>query len=210
MFSWLKNKKKETFQPQVPEVLGLRLGGAFELDHLKLKLIEDDLTIEGAALTQLITAVGVVNLDDQTRILRYYTDDEGYIQVLQDGNDDSGVTEVKLVYFYQVSPIDTEQQWQKLLKEQIVKPEWTIEENTFTKVWDNIVPVAMTETTWQKDNTCSSTDQFVMVYERQVSDSLFEGLIVAGEEKIINNQVERSLVTSTYFDLTPTDFKVIG
>jgi hypothetical protein len=210
MFSWLKNRKKETSQPQIPEVLGLRLGGAFELDHLKLTLIEDDLTIEGAAVTQLITAVGVVNLDEQTRILRYYTDDDGYIQVLQDGNDDSGVTEVKLVYFYQVSPIDTEQQWQKLLKEEIVKPEWTLEENTFTKVWDNIVPVAMTETTWQKDNTSSSTDQFVMVYERQVSDSLFEGLIVAGEEKIINNQVERSLVTSTYFDLTPTDFKVIG
>ncbi len=52
MFDWFKKKKTpETPLPHSPEILGLRLGGAFELDDLKLRLIEPDLIIEGAART---------------------------------------------------------------------------------------------------------------------------------------------------------------
>ncbi|KUI99069.1 YjfK family protein [Vibrio sp. MEBiC08052] len=212
MFSWLKNKvtDSQTSEPTAPEVLGFRLGGAFEFDALKLKLIEPELIIEGVSSTQLIQAVGEIQLDAQTRLLRFYTDDDGYVQVLQEGTQDADVREVKMFYYYDTSPIDTENQWQTLLESGIVKTDWSLEDHQFQKAWDNIVPVAMTEKTWHKDGSITETDQFVMVYERETESGYFEGLMVAGEEVINQYNAEHCLVLSTYFELTPTDFKIIG
>ena len=211
MFDWFKKKKTpEDTAPKPPEILGLRLGGAFELDDLKLRLIEPDLVIEGAARTQLIKAVGEVQLDEQTRLLRYYTDDDGFIQVLTHGQTEADIGEVKLFYFYDTKPIDTDAEWEHLLQNQIVRPTWELEGYTFDKVWDNSRPVAMTETTWLENGAISETDQFVMVYERDVGNDIFESVFVAGEEKIVNNRAEHCLATSTGFNLSPTDFRLIG
>lgn len=210
MFNWLKKKKPEPQQPDAPEILGLRLGGAFELDDLKLRLIEPDLIIEGAARTQLIKAVGAVDLDEQTRLLRYYTDDDGFIQVLTHGPGDSDVSEVKLYYFYDSKPIDTDTAWEHLLNDQLIQPHWELEGHRFDKVWENTRPVVMTEKTWQQNGAITETDQFVMVYDRDIGNDIFESLFVAGEEKIIHHRAERSLVISTGINLTPTDFKLIG
>lgn len=62
MFSKLF-KKSEPKKPKSPEIMGLYLGGSFELDNLKLSLLEPELTIEGAARSQLIQAVGEAPLD---------------------------------------------------------------------------------------------------------------------------------------------------
>ncbi|KLV04664.1 hypothetical protein ABT56_14510 [Photobacterium aquae] len=210
MFSWFKKKDKTPPPPSSPEILGLRLGGAFELDSLKLRLIEPQLIIEGAAETQLIKAVGEVHLDHQTRLLRFYTDDDGFIQVLIHGSSEADISEVKLYYFYESRPIDTETQWKKILDHDIVQPFWTLEEHRFEKVWDNIKPVAMTEKTWFQDGTISETDQFVMVYDRDCGEGQMESLLIAGEEKFIEQRPERCLAISTGFDLSSTDFKLIG
>ena len=60
MFSKLFGKKEQS-KPKTPEIMGLYLGGSFQLDSLKLRLIEPQLTIEGAAEDHLIQAV-----DDST------------------------------------------------------------------------------------------------------------------------------------------------
>ncbi|OAN10842.1 hypothetical protein A3K86_17770 [Photobacterium jeanii] len=211
MFDWFKKKlTPEEPKIQAPEVLGLRLGGAVELDDLRLKLIEPDLIIEGAARTQLIQAVGVVNLDEQTRLLRYYTDDDGFIQVLQHGRSDADVSEVKLYYFYHTKPIDTQAQWNDALNHHIVQDSKELEGHHFDKVWENERPVAMTEKTYLSDGTSSETDQFVMIYERELGNDQFESMMIAGEEKFVKDRAEWCVVTSTGFPLTPTDFTVIG
>ncbi|MDB1124767.1 YjfK family protein [Vibrio algarum] len=210
MFGWFKKKEQQPQKPSSPEVLGLRLGGAIELDDLKFRLIEEYLTIEGAARTQLIKAVGEVELDGQTRLLRFYTDDDGYFQVLQNGKSDADVAEVKLVYFYETKPIDSDKQWEHWLASELVKPNKILDEQTFYKVWENERPVAMTEKTWFEDGSVSETDQFAMVYEREINPELFEGLQIIAEEKIENNQPQRSVVFSTSIDVSPTDFRVIG
>ncbi|MEL6117378.1 YjfK family protein [Photobacterium sp. SP02] len=211
MFDWLKKRKQAaTTEPAAPEIIGLRLGGAFELDDLKLRLTEPSLMIEGAARTQLIQAVGEVWLDEQTRLIRYYTDDEGFVQVLTHGAGDADVSEVKLFYFYDSKPVDTDSEWQHLLDKGIVKGQWQLEDFTYQQVWENSRPVAMTEKTWLQNGTTSSTDQFAMVYERDAEAAVKEVLLVSAEEKIFNNRAERSLVLSTGFDLSPTDFKLIG
>lgn len=211
MFGWFKKQKDEKPQaPQAPEVIGLRLGGAFELDDLRLKIIEPSLVIEGAARTQIIKAVGEVKLDNQTRLLRYYTDDEGYLQILQHGNQEADIEEVKLWYFYESKPIDTDAQWQSLLDNDVVQSYKELEGHRFSKVWDNIRPVPMTEITWDQSGNITTTDQFVMVYEREAETDLFESLLVSAEESIVNNQHVRSVVTSTGINLTPTDFTLIS
>ncbi|KDM89858.1 YjfK family protein [Photobacterium galatheae] len=211
MFDWFKKRKEpEASGPAAPEILGLRLGGAFELDDLKLRLTESSLMIEGASRTQLIQAVGEVWLDEQTRLVRYYTDDDGFIQVLTHGTGEADVSEVKLFYFFESKPVDTDSEWQHLLDQGIVKNQWQLEDYSYQKIWDNSRPVAMTETTWLQNGTTSNTDQFVMLYEREAEPELKEVLLVAAEEKIFDNRAERSLVLSTGFDLSPTDFKLIG
>lgn len=211
MFDWLKKRRQaEATEPAAPEIIGLRLGGAFELDDLKLRLTEPSLMIEGAARTQLIQAVGEVWLDEQTRLVRYYTDDDGFVQVLAHGAGDADVSEVKLFYFFDSKPVDTDSEWQHLLDKGIVKGQWQLEDFTYQQVWENSRPVAMTEKTWLQNGTTSSTDQFVMVYERDAEAAVKEVLLVSAEEKIFNNRAERSLVLSTGFDLSPTDFKLIG
>ncbi|MBQ0756081.1 MAG: DUF2491 family protein, partial [Amphritea sp.] len=82
MFKKWFGKKESPPVTLAPEIMGLRLGGAFELDDLKLRLIEPNLVVEGVARTQFIQAVGVIKLDESTTVLRYYTDDEGFLQIL--------------------------------------------------------------------------------------------------------------------------------
>ena len=211
MFSWLK-KNKNTPPPEAsaPEVLGLRLGGAIELDDLKFRLMEPFLTIEQASRTQIIKAVGEVKLDAQTRLLRFYTDDDGYVQVLQSGTGDADVSEAKLFYFYETKPVDTGAAWNDWLDNKIVQPNWVLDGETYEKVWDNTHPVAMTEKTWAEDGSTSITDQFVMIYERQAGEDIFESLLISGEEIIADGRADHSIVISTGVSLSPTDFTVVG
>ena len=212
MFDWFKKKTAPApTTPSTPEVLGLRLGGVVEFDDLALRLIEPHVIFEGAARSQIIQAVGEVKLDDNSRLLRFYTDDEGFIQVLQQGGtEDSHVIDVKLLYFYQTQAVDTQASWDDLLQNGIVRSEWSLEGETFEKVWHNERPVAMTEKTWNAGTLYpSETDQFIMLYQRHVNDSLDEFVMISAEEKLIFNDQERALVISTGINLTPTDFKVI-
>ena len=86
-----------SFGVATPSVMGLGLGQAFELDTLNLKLLESQIIMEDATPTQFIQAVGKVELDDTTTILRFYTDDDGFVQVVLEGGDtEEFVTDVKL------------------------------------------------------------------------------------------------------------------
>ncbi|MGC9458793.1 YjfK family protein [Vibrio genomosp. F10] len=213
MFTWFKKKTTEPKETSdtAPEVLGLRLGGAFELDDLKFRMIEPELVIEGASRTQIIQAVGVVSLDENTRLVRFYTDDDGYLQVLQHGRDDSGVAEVKLFYFYETKPIDSDSLWDSWLNSTLVQPSMSLEGHTFEKVWENEQPVAMTEKTYDREGRVSQTDQFVMLYERDVNDHYAESLLIACEESVKNqHQLERCVTHITGVNVSATDFTVIG
>lgn len=215
MFSKWFGKKQEDSKPKAPEIMGLYLGGSFELDDLKLKLIEPSLTIEGAARQHLIQAVGEAHLDTGGKILRFYTDDDAFLQVVLDGGDtENHISDVKLWYFYETKTVGSTSQWQSLIKEQISTPIYDLDGTKFERVWDGIdensPPVAMTEKTYEEDGDVSETDQFVMIYERHIDDTHSETLLVCGEEKIVNNNHDRCLVISTGFDISPADIRING
>jgi hypothetical protein len=208
-------KKKAPQVPSTPEILGLRLGGAFELDRLRLKLIEPQLIFEGATTTQLIQAVGQVHLDGSSTLLRYYTDDDSFIQVvLTGGMTENHVEDVKLWYFYETKSVGNAKDWDSLIDSGISKPEFSLEGHRFQRVWASVgdasPPVAMTEKTYSESGDVTETDQFVMLYERPVDDGLEEFLLVSGEERIIDDRADRCLVISTGITLRPADITIIG
>lgn len=215
--SWLKrilSPEAET-PANIPEVMGLHLGGSFEIDRLKLSLIEPHLMIEKAAPCHIIQAVGQVILDSNSQILRFYTDDDAFLQVVMEGgNEEQHISDVKLWYFYDTRSVGGQQQWQTLLNSGISQPSYSLDSTEYTRLWegvgDNSPPVAMTETTWQHDKSSSSTDQFVMLYERPLDNQDFETLMLSAEEKIIDNRADHCMVTSTGFNVLPADITING
>ncbi|GAA0352428.1 YjfK family protein [Bowmanella denitrificans] len=215
MFSKWFGKQEQVKGPKAPEIMGLYLGGSFQLDDLRLRLLEPELIIEGAARTHLIQAVGEVMLDTGGKILRFYTDDDAFLQVVLDGGDtEQHITDVKLWYFYETKTVGSDSQWQQLLSREISTPSFALENHTFNRVWDAVgevsPPVAMTEKTYEEDGDISDTDQFVMLYERPIGQDEVEALLVCGEEKIIDNRADRCLVISTGFNLQPADIRING
>lgn len=207
--------KKEAAKPATPEIMGLYLGGSFQIEPLKLRMLEPQLMIEKAASTHIIQAVGEVNLDTGGKILRFYTDDDAFLQVILDGGDtENHITDVKLWYFYSTTTIGNEQQWKSLIKDGISKSHYPLDEFTYTRVWDAVgdesPAVAMTERTYEEDGDISETDQFVMLYERQLSGDETETLLVSAEEKLVNGNFDRCLVISTGFNLTQGDITING
>ena len=216
MFGKLFGKKnQQNDKPNVPEIMGLYLGGSFELDDLKLKLLEPQLMIKGAARSQLIQAVGEAPLDSGGTLLRFYTDDDGFLQVVTDGGlTENHITDVKLWYFYDTKTIGSEAQWKETLASVISQPTYTLDGHVYHRVWDAVgeisPPVAVSETTYEEDGDVSNTDQFMMLYERPVDNGRTESLLVVGEEKIVGNNADRCLVISTGFDIEPADITING
>jgi len=216
MFSRLFGNKNNTPEkPKTPEIMGLYLGGSFELDPLKLRLIQPSLKISNAASKHLIQAVGRVNLDAGSVMFRFYTDDDAFLQVITDGGEtENHITDVKLWYFYDTKTVGDQSQWQRLLDEGISKPVYELDGDEYERVWDAIgdksPPVAMTEKTFAEDGEVTSTDQFIMLYERSISEDEVEALLVVGEEKMVGNNHDRCLVISTGFNLSPSDITING
>lgn len=214
MFSkWFK--KDQPAAPTSPQLMGLYLGGSFELDALKLKLLTPELCIENPASHHLIQAVGEAPLDSGGKMLRFYTDDDAFLQIILDGGDtENHITDVKLWYFYNTLTIGNDSQWAQALKSEISKPEYHLDDEVFTRVWNAIgeesPPVAVTEKTYEEDGDTSETDQFMMLYERPIANDRTESLLVVGEEKIVGNNADRCLVISTGFDLQPADLHING
>jgi len=216
MFSKLFGKKETPVsKPQAPQIMGLYLGGSFELDELKLKLITPELTIEKPASHHLIQAVGEAPLDSGGKMLRFYTDDDAFLQVILDGGDtENHITDVKLWYFYDTQTIGNDSQWTEALNQTISTPTYQVDGNQFSRVWNAIgdvsPPVAVTEKTFEEDGDISETDQFMMLYERPIGEDRTESLLVVGEEKIVGNNADRCLVISTGFDIQPADIRING
>ncbi|WP_158769117.1 YjfK family protein [Paraglaciecola sp. L1A13] len=215
MFSKLFGKKDNPAAPKAPEIMGLYLGGSFQIDPLKLKLVEPSLIIDSAASSHIIQAVGEVDLDTGGKILRFYTDDDAFLQVVLDGGmTENHITDVKLWYFYETKTVGSDAQWQELIKNQISQAQYSLGGHIYQRVWDAVgelsPAVAMTETTYEEDGDTSETDQFVMLYEREIDENNVETLLVSGEEKLVGQNLDRCFVISSGFNIEQADISING
>ncbi|MGL6312782.1 DUF2491 family protein [Vibrio sp. WXL103] len=202
-----KSTSDLTPRPGPPELLGLRLGASLTIDPIKLDLIQPSLTIDGANPDQVIEAVGVVKLDLQRRIVRYYTDDEAFLQIQLDGEH---IQELSLWYFFDTKGV-IEADWQTLLERQVATGTYDLDGHTFEQSWQGEQVELLTETTYHRDGTVSETDQYCMAYFRNVDNPHLdiEMLLVSAEEKhnTVTQRLERELVRSTGFMLNTIDIR---
>ena len=207
--------KSTPAKPQTPTILGLRAGFSFDIDSLMLRLIEDQLVVNQVAPSQLIQAVGLVDMGDAW-IFRFYTDDEAFLQVVtQGGKSDEHVVDVKLFHYYDTLDVASQSDWDQLLNERIGTPTYQLEGHHYERVWTSTCdyhnPVAMTETTWDEHGQRSSTDQFTMLFERPLHDGNTESLFLSAEEiEETTGQLSRCLVISTGITLTPSQITIHG
>jgi hypothetical protein len=194
--------------------MGLCVGSSFDIDKLSFSLILEELVIGGIADTQLIQAAGRVDLGSST-LLRFYTDDEAWLQVVCEGGEaEENIVDVTLFHYYDTLHVNAAE-WNDILKHKIGTPSYSLAGNEYTRVWtataDYHPPVAMQEKTYDSTTDISETDQFVMLFERELSDGSFEQLYLSGEESLNeNNQLERCLVISTGVKLSATQIRVNG
>ncbi|MDB4836943.1 YjfK family protein [Marinomonas sp.] len=213
MFSSLFKKKKA--EPiSTPSIMGLRIGGSFEIDSLLMRMVESDLVIDGAATSYIIKAVGTAELDG-TYVFRFYTDDDAFLQVISEGNtQDESVVDVKLFHFYDTQDIASQSIWDTLLNNKIGTASYELEGHTFQRVWtsasDYHNPVYMQESTYDETGDMSSTDQFVMLFEREISDGLTESLFLSAEESEQAGGLNRCFVLSTGITLTSSQLTIHG
>lgn len=214
MFNLFKKKEAQKPTIQKPEVMGLCVGSSFDLDKLSFQLILDELVIGEVADTQLIQAAGEVSLGSST-LLRFYTDDDAWLQVVCEGEiDEHNIVDVTLFHYYDTLHVSKDQ-WNELLARQIGTPTYMLEGHQYQRVWTSTTeyhaPVAMQEETYDSSDEISETDQFVMLFERELSDGSFEQLYLSAEETLNdNNQLEQCLVISTGVKLSPSQITVNG
>lgn len=209
--------KKEKVNPldNAPSIMGLRIGGSFDIDPLLLRLTEGELTIEGCAPTQIIQAAGIVDLDG-TWVYRFYTDDEAFLQVITEGGqNDEHVVDVKLFHFYDTQDIQSKPLWDEILAEKIGTPTYQLESQTFERVWTSASeyhnPVHMAEKTYDESGEYSETDQFTMLFERPISGNNTESLFLSAEEKLEDaGYLSRCLVISTGISISSAQITIHG
>ncbi len=215
MFSKLFSKKQKKPQIEAPSIMGLRLGGSFEIDSLLLKLTANDLVIDGCASTQIIKSAGIVDLDG-TWVFRFYTDDDAFLQVVSEGGkSEEHVVDVKLFHFYDTQDISSQPIWDRLLKSEIGAATYELEGYTYSRVWTSAGeyhnPVHMAEKTYDDDGEFSVTDQFTMLFERSISGNQTESLLLAAEEKEEESgNLGRCFVLSTGITLSPAQLTIHG
>lgn len=216
MFTKLIRKiSKSSTDNNKPSIMGLGLGTSFEVDPLAIRLILDELTIESFSPTQIIRAAGIVDLDG-TWVYRFYTDDDAWLQVVAEGGQrDEHVVDVKLFHYYDTRDIASETAWRTLLEREIGAGVYELDGRRYRRVWtaagDYHNPVHMAEKTYSEDGDYSTTDQFTMLFERELSDGRTESLFLSAEEKEEEGgYLSHCLVLSTGITLTPSQLTIHG
>ena len=214
MFKKLFKRDDKSPKNDAPSILGLRLGCSFEVDSLMLRLLDDQLVTHKISPTQLIQAVGLVDLDG-TWIYRFYTDDEAFLQVVSNSKNDEDVVDVKLFHFYDTLNINSNDEWSALLDKKMGRPSYELEGHVYERVWTSMEeyhpPVAMQERTYSEDSVgVDQTDQFTMLFERPISDGYTESLFLSAEETLDNGDLTRCLVISTGITLSPAQLTIHG
>jgi hypothetical protein len=215
MFSSFFNKKKpQDLKATAPSIMGLRLGGSFEIDSLLMRMIEDQLITKGAASTYIIKAVGVAELEG-TWMFRFYTDDDAFLQVISEGGKaDENVVDVKLFHFYDTQDVPNQFVWDNLLNKKIGTITYELEGQTYHRVWtsasDYHNPVYIQEKTYDDEGETSTTDQFTMLFERAIADERTESLFLSAEETEGESGLSRCFVLSTGITLTPSQLTIHG
>ena len=215
IFDLFRKKKEE--KPAHPAPLNLRLGGAAELDLLPFQMIIDQLHFKLPQGTQTIEAFGHIDLGGGAAICRFYTADDGFIQVTSTGGyDTQNIDDIKLFMFEQTHNIASQRGVDLWVSDSgtIGRPEFILENTVYNRVWDaevsgKIEAVKLTETVYSREAGSEpyDVDHLAMLYQRQIPDNeRYEYLLVSLE---FTDEDEATAVVSLGVDLTISSMSIM-
>lgn len=184
-------EKKEEPQRRVPRIEDFPISGigsSFQLDvgHPRIQQCFPD-----ASELQIVVAVGFMEVDERYKLVRYYTDDEGFLQAHVDGPLKAENIELLTLWFTEsVKSVSSEEDWQRLLDEEVVLPEVELWGDRFVPAWEDTSgrPIAFTEHCCTERGQ-QEIDHFMMLY-REVADE--EHLLLRSADELLRRQSENT------------------
>lgn len=214
--SWLKSVfGKKPQEPAAPKkgLHGLHLGCAVELNSLDFRVMQDQLLLEFPGETQLIEAVGEVDLGAGSRIKRYYTSDDAILQVNFSGAEQEQNIEDMLLFVYDKSiHVAGESDWRSWLSPSKIGPaEFHYRDKTYRRAFfddhdGSVEPIAMSEQIENRAGERYRLDNFCMLYQRELSAGVSELLLVNAEE----SDEDRLVTIALGVHLSPSQFNVVS
>lgn len=210
IFDWFKRKKEdESKSVSLPSPLNLRLGSAVELDLLPFQMIREQLGFTLPEGIQTIEAAGFIDLGAGASLCRFYTSDDGFIQISTSGGyETQNIDDIKFFVFAQTHNIASESGVSLWVSDSglIGDKRFELDETDYRRVWDEAVPgriepVNFTETVHSRDESVSAydVDHLAMLYQRQICGSdRYEYLLTSLE---FSGEDEATAVVSLGFDL---------
>ena len=217
VFDWFKSQKKEqSHTASLPSPLNLRLGCAVELDTLPLQILRNNLNLELPEGVQTVEAVGFVDLGAGSSLCRFYTSEDGFIQVTtQGGYEPQHVDDIKFFVFAQSHNIASQSGVSLWVSDTglIGNKNFELYDTDYQRVWDNalpgrIEPVSFTETVHSRDESIETydVDHLAMLYQRGLESSERYEYLLASLE--FSGEDEATAVVSLGFDLDSTSMNI--
>lgn len=210
IFDWFKSKKAdENKRVSLPSPLNLRLGSAVELDLLPLQMMSEQLRFPLPEGVQTIEAAGFIDLGAGASLCRFYTSDDGFIQISTSGGyETQNIDDIKFFVFTQTHNIVSQSGVGLWVSDSglIGDKRFELDETSYRRVWDEAVPgriepVNFTETVHSRDESVSvyEVDHLAMLYQRQINDSERYEYLLASLE--FSSDDDATAVVSLGFDL---------
>ncbi len=202
--------------PELPRLLGLRIGATVDIDTIPLRMLADELKIELPDATKIIEAQGSVDLGEGSVAYRYYAADHTMIQVMTVGGaDDAHVEEVTLYVPYDSFYPSTAAEWKQWTATggTLGAPEFRLADGTrYVRIWFEdtegwAAPVEFTETVHGEADGSDTRDirQKAMLYGRGIdNDRRAEYLLLSVED----SGGEASVELMVGIDVEPSTMKV--
>ncbi|WP_419831135.1 DUF2491 family protein [Endozoicomonas atrinae] len=207
IFDWFKSKKEDSVS--LPSPLNLRLGSAVELDLLPFQMMREQLRFTLPEGIQTIEAAGFIDLGAGNSLCRFYTSDDGFIQISTSGGyETQNIDDIKFFVFTQTHNIASQSGVSLWVSDSglIGDKRFLLDETSYSRVWDEAVPgriepVNFTETVHSRDESVSTyeVEHLAMLYQRQISDSERYEYLLASLE--FSGEDEATAVVSLGFDL---------
>ncbi len=161
--------------------LGLRMGAAVDIDTLPLRMHADDLHIPLPDETIIIVAQGYIDLGDGAYVHRYYTANDGMVQVLtKNGMEDQHVEEITLFAPFKSYYPSSEGEWAQWIAKggKIGLPSFVLQDGTeYERIWFDETdgyaePVAFWESVYEdpESDECDEIYHQGMLYGRNLDD----------------------------------------
>ena len=217
IFDWLKSPKDDKKSKiTVPSPLNLRLGCAVELDLLPWRMLREQLHCALPEGLQIIEAAGFVDLGAGASLCRFYTSDDGFIQISTSGGYEAQhIDDIKFFVFTQTHNIASQSGVNLWVSDDglIGKTQFQLDTTIYQRVWDEAVPEAIepvrfTETVHSRDSDVATyeVDHLAMLYQRSVSDDQRYEYLLASLE--FSGEDEATAVVSLGFDLDTSSIRV--